>query len=101
MAKAIKVNKRVPAYDTSDVVLTLSSDEAIALRTLFGAVAGCPTNSLRVYTAAISSTLDKAGVDPIYNICEYYGPKEHIRMKDGPQTLLSNLHKYTSGGVKL
>jgi len=38
MATATRIKLPSPSYDTSDVVLTLTSDEAIAVKTLVGAV---------------------------------------------------------------
>jgi len=59
MAKAEKVAQK-PGYDTSDVVLTLTSDEAILVRTLVGHLSGgvsVPPLADTIYCA-----LGKAGV---------------------------------------
>ena len=64
MATAKKVTPEQPKeYDTSDVVLTLSSDEAIAVRTIVGSVMG--NNLLRTALDAVYYALKGVGVRSI------------------------------------
>jgi hypothetical protein len=61
MATAKKVT--YDTYDTSDVVLTLSSDEAIAVKTILGSVTG--NNLLRIALDEVYYALKGAGVESI------------------------------------
>lgn len=60
MATASRVNYIKPAYDTSDILLRLTSDEAIAVKTLVGALSG--GGAFREAVGRVYAALDECGV---------------------------------------
>jgi hypothetical protein len=77
MATATRVLKEPKGYDTSDVVLVLTSDEAIALRTLTGSVFG--KGAFRDATDAVWGALKGLGVASLHSLGNPQDGKYELR----------------------
>lgn len=86
--------KQEQGYNTSDVVLTMMSDEAIALRGVLARISGNPTNSLRVYTDSLANALERAGVvKPPLSGDAYFLRDSNIHANTLPRVRLVDLHE--------
>lgn len=70
MANVVR-NKAVTKTETVEItpeqiVLTMSADEALALKVVVGSITGNPRGPIRTLTAKIYGALNRAGVEELY-----------------------------------
>jgi hypothetical protein len=94
---AIATRKETPvSYNTSNVLLELTSDEAIALRTLLRQIGGSGANSSRIIYDSIAEALYSIGVGHIWST-ELFDNNTRILIKESSPT--NNLHTLSTFNV--
>jgi len=94
---ATATRKETPAsYNTSNVLLELTSDEAIALRTLLRQIGGSTANSSRIIYESIAKALYSIGVGHVWST-ELFDNNTRILIKESSPT--NNLHTLSTFNV--
>lgn len=93
MATVEREGKGARDYHTGDVVLTMTSDEAITLRAILDRVAGNRRESLRLHSNKIAVALREAGVAELHQPYGHFIVGDHITALKVPAWLRRALYK--------